>query len=396
MLEMRTVRPEEFFQWVWAEARAYGNRLAADPEELRPNFDLDRSIAVFDRGEIVGGAHSHRVEMSVPGGSAVVAGVANVAVQPTHRRQGIMTRMMCHQLKDVHQRGEALAGLFASESGIYGRFGYGIGSLREEWSIQRQYTVYSQPLESNGRFHFVGPSEIGQVLPEVALRCTKGRPGVFQKAPHLWERESRASIHREGGQGGLFYVAYEDGGRLEGYAKYRTSGNTLTVNELMAENKGAAAALWRFCFELDLITVTEAERRPVDDPLPWMLVDPRRLQRSVRDSLWLRLVDVAAALELRGYAESGRLTLEVRDGVCPWNQKRFELETSPEGAACRPSDSFPDLTLDVSALGSGYLGASSFTTLAQAGLVDEQTPGALHRADRMFTVQHKPWTPYGF
>ena len=396
MLEMRTVAADEFVQWVRAEARAYGNRLAADPDVLRPNFDLDRSIAVFDEGNIVGGAHSHRIDISIPGGSAVIAGVANIAVQPTHRRQGVMTSMMHHQIKDIHQRGEPLAGLFASESGIYGRFGYGVGSLREEWTIQRQYTGYARPYEATGRFFFVDPADIEKELADVSRRSSKGRPGVFQKAPHLWERESRAQVHREGGQGGLFYVAYQDGGTTEGYAKYRTSGNTLTVNELMATSYGAAAALWRFCFDLDLITITEAERRPVDDPLPWMLTDPRRLHRSTRDGLWLRLVDVAAALEMRSYMETGRLVLEARDDICLWNQRRFELEGSAEGALCRESRSSPDLEIAVSALASAYLGTVSFTTLSRAGLVEERTPGALLRADRMFAVQHQPWTPFGF
>ena len=112
MLELRTVTADEFGQWVRVEARAYGNRLTVDPEVLRPHFDLDRSIAVLDQGNIVGGAHSHHLEMSIPGATAVVAGVANIAVQPTHRRRGIMTTMMQHQLKDIHRRGEPLAGLF--------------------------------------------------------------------------------------------------------------------------------------------------------------------------------------------------------------------------------------------------------------------------------------------
>ena len=123
MLEMRPVTADEFVKWTRAEARAHGNRLDDDPEILRPHFDLDRSIGVFEGTDIVGGAHSHKVEMSIPGGSATIAGVANIAVQPTHTRQGVMTRMMHHQIHDIHQRGEPLAALFATESIIYGRFG---------------------------------------------------------------------------------------------------------------------------------------------------------------------------------------------------------------------------------------------------------------------------------
>ncbi len=396
MLEMRAVTADEFVQWLRAEARAHGNRLDHDPEVLRPHFDLERSIAVFDRGNIVGGAHSHRLEMSIPGASAVVAGVANIAVQPTHRRQGVMSRMMHHQLEDIHQRGEPLAALFASESVIYGRFGYGIGSLHERWLIDRQYNGYARPYESNGRIVFVDPLDIVKELPEVFRRSTADRPGVFQRALHHWERDSQAPEHRQGGQGGLFYAAYEDAGRLDGYVTYRISGTTLVVNELMAATKEANAALWRYCFDVDRITSTEALKRPVDDPLPWMLADPRRLQRSTRDGLWVRLIDVSASLALRHYMQSDRLVLEVRDDLCPWNNGRFELEGSTEGATCHASSSSPDLVLSVASLASAYLGAVSFTTLSQAGRIDECTPGALARADHMFAVQYQPWTPTNF
>ena len=396
MLEMRTVAADEFVQWVRVEARAYGNRLAHDPEELRPHFDLDRSIAVFDQGNIVGGAHSHRIEMSIPGATAVVAGVANIEVQPTHRRQGVMTMMMRHQLRDIHEREEPLAALFASESVIYGRFGYGVGSLYEGWTIERQYNGYARPYESPGRIVFVDPADIPKELPEVFRRSTIDRPGVFQRAPHHWERDSRAPEHSDGGPGGLFYAAYEDGGRIDGYATYRTRGGVVIVNELMSTTKEATAALWRFCFDLDLTNSTEAIKRPLDDPLPWMLADPRRLRRSTRDGVWLRLVDVAAALGLRRYMASGRLVLEVRDEICPWNERRFELEGSSEGANCRASSLSPDLVLAVPVLASAYLGAVSFSTLAQAGVVEERTPGALLRADRMFAVRYQPWSPHGF
>lgn len=394
--EMRNVAPDEFVQWVTVESRAYGNRLADDPEMLRPHFDLERSIAVFDQGKIIGGAHSHRVEMSIPGESAMIAGVANIAVQPTHRRRGVMTRMMRHQIHDIHERGEPLAALFARESVIYRRFGYGIGSLHERYVIERQYNAYARTHDTPGRIVFVDPAEIAKKLPEVFRRNTMERPGVFQRPPHQWERDSQAPEHKQGGPGGLFYAAYEDGGVVDGYVTYRTSGTTLVVNELMATTREACTALWRFCFDTDLMDRTEAVRRPLDDPLPWMLADPRRLERSTRDGLWVRLVDVPASLEQRRYMQHDRLVLEVRDDLCPWNDGRFELEGSPEGATCRATGSSPDLVIDVSDFASAYLGSVSFTTLSQAGLVDERTPGSLLRADGMFAVRHQPWTPCNF
>ena len=426
MLEMRSLVPEEFAEWCRVESRAHSNRLNADPVELLPNFDLDRSIAVFDYSvsggrspgagtdhrtlttghRIVGGSHSHLLEMSIPGGTSAVAGVANVYVLPTHTRRGILTRMMRHQLNDIHERGEPLAALFATESVIYGRFGYGVGAVHERWTIERPYNAYARRhensrSEASGRITFLEPEDITKYLPEVSRRSTEGRPGVFQKPMYRWERESRDPEHRQGGRGGSFYVVYEEDGRMEGYAAYRTGGGTLTVNELMATTREAATALWRYCFDVDLMASTEALKRPVDDPLPWMLADPRRLQRSARDGMWLRVIDARAALEQRRYMqtsghETGRLVIEVRDEVCPWNETRFELEGSPEGAACRPTGLSPDLTIAVSALASAYLGAVSFSTLYGAGLVDEHTPGGLQRADRMFETNQKPWTPHNF
>ena len=403
MQELRPVTSEEFESWLRAESRAHSNRLDHEPEDLRPHFDLSRSLAVFDGSEIIGGCQAHQLEMSIPGGTSAVAGVSNVAVQPTHTRQGVMTRMMRRQLTDIHEWGEPLAALFASESSIYGRFGYGVGTVHESWKLERPYNAYARNHESSGRIVFLDPDEAVEKLPEAYRRGTAGRPGVFPKPPHKWQEEAgspeahepQPRVHGRG-RGGLFYAAYEEDGRIDGYAIYRSNRPTITVTELVTVTREAATALWRFCFDLDLMGVTEAIKRPLDDPLPLMLLDPRRLQRTVRDGVWLRVVDARAALEQRTYAGTERLTLEVRDGLCEWNNGRFELEGSGEGASCRDTNGSPDVTIEVSALASAYLGTVSFTTLAGTGLADEHTPGALHRAERMFGVQHQPWTPFNF
>ena len=403
MQELRPVTDDEFEWWLRAESRAHSNRLDHEPEELRPHFDLARSLAVFEGSNIIGGCQAHPLEMSIPGGTSAVAGVANVAVQPTHTRQGVMSRMMRRQINDIHEWGEPLAALFASESAIYGRFGYGVGTVHESWQIDRHHNAYAGKFESPGRIIFMDPEDVVEKLPEVYRRSTAGRPGVFPKPPHKWEEEAASPDAHEPqprvrgrGRGGLFYATYELDGKIDGYAIYRSNRPTIMVTELMATTREATAALWRFCFDLDLMSNTEAIKRPMDDPLPWMLLDPRRLQRTVRDGVWLRVVDARAALEQRNYAEAGRLTLEVRDDLCDWNNGQFELEGSADGATCRATDSSPDLSVAISGLASAYLGTVSFTTLSDAGLADEHTPGALHRADRMFAVQHQPWTPFNF
>ena len=392
-LELRQVAPDEFEQWIRAEPRAHGSQLVGDPAEHRPFYDLDRSIAVFDRGNIVGGAYSYRFEMSVPGGSAITAGVSDVTVQPTHRRRGILTRMMDYQLKDVHERGEPLAALFASESVIYGRFGYGIGSFQERWKIDRQYNGYARPYEQQGRISFVEPADIVKIFPDVFRRSTIDTPGVVQRPGQRWDEIARDPEHWRRGASAFFHAIYEENRSVDGYVGYRVKGDTLTVHELMAVTNEARAGLWRFCFDVDLTRSTEALIRPVDDPLPWMLADPRRLERSPGDGMWLRLVDVRAALAARRYTQSERLVIDVRDKFCPWNEGRFELEGDPEGAECRASTSSPDLVLSAADLAAAYLGTVRFTTLSRAGRVEERTPTALQRADAMFSSLHQPWTP---
>ena len=150
MQELRPVTDDEFESWLRAESRSHSNRLDHDPEDLRPHFDLSRSLAVFEGSNIIGGCQAHRLEMSIPGGTSAVAGVANVAVQPTHTRQGVMSRMMRRQMNDIHEWGEPLAALFASESAIYGRFGYGVGTVHESWQIDRHHNAYARKFDSAG------------------------------------------------------------------------------------------------------------------------------------------------------------------------------------------------------------------------------------------------------
>ena len=198
-----------------------------------------------------------------------------------------------------------------------------------------------------------------------------------------------------GGATASFFVTYEEEGRCDGFASYRMnhSDGTLRVDALLAATDNAYGSLWRYCLHVDLISSVRAMMRAVDEPLPWMLADPRRLERSVRDQMWLRLVDVRAALSNRRYVQSGRVVLEVQDPFCPWNEGRIELEGGPAGAECLPTQASPDLSLSAADLAAVYLGAVRFRTLAQAGRVEEHTPRALQLADTMFATLGQPWTP---
>jgi predicted acetyltransferase len=131
--------------------------------------------------------------------------------------------------------------------------------------------------------------------------------------------------------------------------------------------------------------------RPVDEPARWRLADPRRLRTThIGDQLWVRLLDLPAALRARRYAADGELVLEVTDALRPRNQGRWRLQGGPDGAACEPTGAEPDLALDVATLGAAYLGGPRLSVLARAGRVAELTPGALGRGDQMLVSEPSP------
>ncbi len=385
-LEMRGIAPDEYPAFMTSAARGFGWSWNAEDAEP-PKPDIDRSLAVFERGSIVGCAHAFGSDINIPGGAAPVAAVDDVAVLPTHRRRGIMRMMMARQMEDFHERGEPIAALFATESSIYGRFGYGIGGFEETWTIDTLRSAYSAPFAHMGRLSFVEPADTPDIFPTVFARAMRDRPGSIPLTQHRWQRIAR---------GKRFHVQYEENGQVEGYVRYNIENNGVVVDALIAATPSAHASLWRFCFDIDLTWEVKARMRPVDDPLPWMLAEPRRLSRRSYDGLWIRLVDAPAALAARSYDTSGRLVIEVSDPFCPWNEGRYELEAGPDGASCSRTSKSPDFAITASDLASAYLGGVPFTLLGRAGRIEELASGSLKRADAMFAAPLKPWCAFHF
>ncbi len=251
------------------------------------------------------------------------------------------------------------------------------------------------------------PDEAHKLLPDFHTRHRRGRPGEVSRKPSWWTLYERDPEYDREGFTGHFDAVYEPSpGQIDGWASYRTQHRwsaglpayVAKVESLYALTAEADAALFRYCLDLDLVATVQFELRPTDEPLRWLLADPRRLRvTATGDFLWVRLLDLPAALTARRYATSDTLVIEVRDPVRPRNQGRFRLEAGPDGATCQPAASAPpDLALSVVELGSAYLGGTRFTTMARAGRVAELTPGALLRADAMFTSNPVPWCTTGF
>lgn len=405
-IEIRPIGLDRFEEAMRALGTSFGEELSrAELDAERPIFEAGRNLAAFDGDTIVGHATSYPMELTVPGRTLEAGGITSVGVLPTHRRRGILRTLMRTQLDELHEAGTPLAHLWASENVIYQRFGYGIGSLTMAFEISRQDTAYLLPFHTQGRTRVLDRDEALKLIPAVYDAVRRRRPGMPDRDEHWTRARFLDDRSARDGAGPLFFVAYESDEGAEGHVAYRVKeawdhrtgpGHTLQVEELMATTLDAYGALWRYCFDADLIRTIEGWKRPVDEPLLYMLANPRGLGVRVRDGTWLRLVEAPVALEGRAYGTEGRLVLDLRDGFCPWNEGRWELQAGPEGAACRPATSEPDLILGAGELASMYLGAVSAGALARAGRIEERTAGALRRADAMFASELAPWCPYIF
>ncbi len=402
-IEIRPVSEDEFPPYAKAVSRGFGGHLPdGQVADLRKITNLSRTLAAFDGDLIVGTNNSRLWQISVPGGSMPVAGIDGITVPPTHRRRGILTRMMDLQLRDLHERGEAVAALYAAESVIYGRFGFGVVTIEQTLSFDRRHASFTPPFEQRGQVRFVEPDEMRESFPDIQRRALENRPGVIQTPDYEWDKR-RESSTLETSKQPRFNAVYEVDGRADGSVRFTndTWGEQLvSVEELMAVTDEAYSALWKFVLGIDLIETIKAPGRPIDDPIFWMLDDPQRLGMSTYargfDSLWIRLVDVPVALASRKYRTTDRLTLDVRDSFCPWNEEVYELNGSYEGSECTRTNATPDIVLSASDLAACYLGTVKFSTLAHAGRVKETTQGALVRADMMFESELAPWCPFTF
>ena len=356
----------------------------------------ERMHAAFEDGQIVGGAGAFPFELSVPGGSLPCAGITAVGVHPTHRRRGVLRSMLDAQLRDVHERGEPIAALWASEETIYGRFGYGLASWCGEISVPRDRSAYREPFERRGRVRAVTLDEAVELFPPVWEALRAHRTGVFARTETWWrERVLRTSDEQKATPKRL--VALEIDGELQAYAIYRTtaafegfvSNARLDVVEAVGANPQATAEIWRYLLDVDWMATINAARIPPDHPLFFLLANPRYARFKWHDALWVRLVDVGAALSGRAYATEGSVVFEVRDAFCPWNEGRWKLE----GGSASPTEDPADIALDVDALGSAYLGAVSLAQLREALRVEEHVPGAVARADALFGWHPGPWCP---
>ncbi|MEU0588856.1 GNAT family N-acetyltransferase [Streptomyces sp. NPDC006132] len=405
---LRILARDEWDEWYDTLLRGFGGvPEAAEERELWNSLtEFDRSLGVWDGDACVGTAGAFSFRVTVPGGASVpAAGVTMVSVAATHRRRGILTSMMRRQLDDVRALGEPLAVLTASEPAIYGRFGYGAATFQLNAEIDTSRVRLSVPPGTDDvRVRYAVPADVLDACEAVCARLVPERPGMLARLPG-WERLGLLDPEsaREGASPLQCVVAERDGETV-GYARYRVKpswetpgpNGSVILRDSAALDPAADAALWRFLFDIDLTSTLVVRGRPLDDAWQYLVSDPRRCRPWVRDSLYVRPVEVGAALEARTYQTPVDVVFEVEDAFCPWNAGRWRLSGDAKGASCERTSDAADLALSVRELGAAYLGGVSLAALAAAGRVRELRRGALAEASTAFGSVVAPWLQHGF
>ena len=378
-----------------------------DGDEDAPELallELDRSLLAWCDGQPVGHTTAFTLAMSVPGGEVAVGGVTWVSVLATHRRRGVLTELMRRQTVDIHERGEPVAALYASEPVIYPRFGFGVASRRLSLTVEHGYQQLHGPTDPAVEARFVTPQQARAEIEQVYDATRAVRAGMPQRPQRWWERIVNDPKGRREGASELRAVVVRDGAGPRAYALFATRSDwadgtargEIRIREHGYLDVAAAHALWQLLLNVDLVGKVTHWNVAVDDVLLQLLDNPRRARPVLADSVYTRLVDLPAALAARTYDVEFDGVIEVADEFAPWNAGRWELTLAMGGAQCRRTDKDPDLAMDVRCLGAAYLGSTSLAPLAAAGQIEESTPGAVAALSRALAHEPAAHCPFVF
>ena len=407
--QLRPFTAEEWPVAIRVMSDVFGEPLTGPfQDEPHPLAELDRSVSLWDGDRVVATGGIYSLTVTVPGGTTPCAGVTWITVSPTHRRQGVLTAIMRRQLDELHeQQREPVAALWAAEAPIYGRFGYAPASYRGGLTgAVPRLQVRPGADDDAGRVQLVEVDEYRPHAAAVHAQLARSVPGTVARDDRWWDRLLRDDEDRRAGRTHRFHLLHREAdGEVSGYAAYRLKTTwddagepqgVLDVEDVRALTTPGYAALWRFLLSHDLVRTVAAPYASADDPVRHLLTDPRAWRAGPTDSLWVRLVDVGAALSARRYPARLDMVFEVRDRFCDWNDGRWHLWGHPAGAFCDRTDRDPDLVLDIEALSAAYLGGVSLAALQGAGRVTEISPGAVTQASTAFGWPVAPWCPDSF
>ena len=385
--------------------RMAGTRIRAVTAPADPlrqgDSDLDEVVACFQ---------SWDGELTVPGGSARVDLVSAVTVLPTHRRQGALSALMHQDLSQAKADGTCAAVLIASEGGIYGRFGFGPVTAGAGYRVDTRRARLRPELAAapSGRLAVVPVASLREVAPQVYRRAR--RPGAVDRNRFWWDHMCGIELLPGSERKPPFAVVHRDAlGEVDGYAWYRpeeshgeghlarTTFGTATVEDLQASTDESYRDLWRYLLSLDLVDEVIWHDASLDEPLAWLLTDPRALRLTTRDDfLWARLLDPVVALDARRYESgAGQVVFEIDDPF-GWAAGVHTLTVSDDGHGRAELTPHAEVQarVDVDVLSGLWLGgdgtAGGLRGAALAGRARDVRPGSLDRLGRLLRTHRQP------
>jgi predicted acetyltransferase len=409
MWEIRSLSADDVDLFRERLARGFGQDGDQDDETARERFqavfEYERIFAVYDGEDIIGTGGAFSFDLTVPGGREVpMGGTTIITVQPTHRRRGVLRQLMNRHLDEVADRGEPLAGLWASEASIYGRFGYGPATFRHTTKIDAAALGFREPPTDSTRVRLVESGDAAHLLPPIYDAVRRQRPGMLTRTEGWWAHRRLADPESSrGGKSAQRYLICETEGSAAGYAVYRqdarwddfVADGEVIVSEVIAGDPSSHRAIWFFLTNIDLFPRVSWWNMPVDDPLGASVTDNRRVRRTLADAMWIRVMDVGAGLEARAYEGDGTVTFSVEDATRPQNSGTYRLEVEGGEPRCARTTDRPQLSFDVDVLGHLYLGGGDARVMAAAGRIGGD-PDAVSTLHRLFLTDTAPWCPEVF
>lgn len=400
-IEFRTCKADETERALRVCEAAFSESLhPGDAERWSKVIDVDRIVLATDGDDIVGTGGNFSFEMTIPGGRVPAAGVTMVGVLPSHTRRGVLTGIIRDLHADAMRRDQPVAILWASESVIYQRFGYGLSIKQYRMDAERAKVTFHD-VSRTGQVRMISLDEAAKVLPDVYERVARAIPGMLTR-DETWWKEHRLSDpeHARHGSSEMFCGVLEAKGRAEAYALYRSKQKwdplprgRLQIVEALGTSPATTGDIWRFLFRIDLMERVRCMWVPLDHPLFHMVREPAYLNLTLDDAIWLRVLDAEAALRARSYGAADRITFELTDSAIERNQGIWTLDTSGDSAAVTRADAEPDIRVDANDLAALYLGGNSMADLLGAGRGTEVRPGAAARLDAMFRTDRAPFCP---
>jgi len=370
------------------------------PGQIANLLEPGRTVGAFADGQLVGTADAVTGGLTLPGGAVVGhAAVTHIGVLPSFTRRGIATELVRHQLRDITARGEVVATLRASEATIYERYGYGVASSSQSVEVQTARAALRPEVGTGGAVRLIEATQAWDVLPRIYAENRSARPGTVDRSEVWWQG---LRLRTESSSGASYVAVHGEPGSESGFARYRpidtetwfVSGQrTIVVEDFFTPTIEAYFGLLRFLLGLDLIDRVMFWMLPLDDPLPWLLVDRRAARvTAVHDETWLRIIDAEKALSARWYEGDGTVTIAVNDQLLPKNSTSFTIA----GGGAEPTDRRPELKVGIEGLAAVLLGGATWRSLAAGGLAQADDPAALTVADRLFAVRDAPYAGFFF